>query len=126
MLGDGTFIPKRQTISHKQTALMVVPFLAVEVMILLIFTFADPNEMEESFDITQSGVTHRIICAHDTWAFFSVQLIYQGGLVLVGCFLGKIAGYFYSLWVWDVHDMCHSLHRLLLSSLFFSFNIFFA
>lgn len=27
------------------------------------------------------------MCSHDTAAFFAVQLIYEGGLILVGCFL---------------------------------------
>ncbi|KAL7473608.1 hypothetical protein ACHAXS_014068 [Conticribra weissflogii] len=89
LVGDETTIPKRQTITHSTTALMMVPFVLVEVMILMVFTFVDPSKMEERMEYDNLGVTHRIICSHETGAFFVVQLIYQGGLVLIGCFLGE-------------------------------------
>jgi len=87
LLGVGYVIPRRQTISNARTALMAVPFVAVEVVILLIFTFVDPNRMEDVMEYNESTMTHRVICSYDTWAFFIVQVIYQGGLVLIGCLL---------------------------------------
>jgi len=87
LLGVGAIIPKRRAISNARTALMAVPFIAVEVIILLIFTFVDPNKREEMLEYDESSVTHRVVCGHDTRAFFIVQVIYQGGLVFVGCLL---------------------------------------
>ncbi|KAL7463939.1 hypothetical protein ACHAXS_004290 [Conticribra weissflogii] len=87
LLGVGYVIPRRQTISNARTALMAVPFMVLELVILLIFTFVDPNKMKGVMEYDESAMTHRVICSHDTWAFFIVQVIYQGGLVLLGCFL---------------------------------------
>ena len=78
----------RRKITHRKTLLMTMPFIAVEVLILLIFTFVDPNK--ETVILTQgsgSDVEFRVVCAHETAAFFAVQLTYEGGLLLIGCVL---------------------------------------
>jgi hypothetical protein len=54
---------------------------------LLIFTFVDPNKRQEIIMAEGSEITHRYICAHNTPAFFVVMLLYEGGMVLVGCVL---------------------------------------
>eukprot|EP00984_Skeletonema_dohrnii_P003248 scaffold1075_cov100-Skeletonema_dohrnii-CCMP3373.AAC.4 len=77
----------RRTISHKRTLQMVIPFVLVQTVILLIFTFVDPNKQTSIVEEDGSSIEHRYVCGHNTRAFFAVMLIYQGGLLLVGCYL---------------------------------------
>ena len=56
-------------------------------MILLCFTFIDPNKQTEMIYFTGSDITHRLVCSHESPAFFITTLIYEGGLILVGCVL---------------------------------------
>jgi len=78
---------KRQKISHFKTALMMVPFILIEVAILLIFTFVDPSKETSLIEQDASTVTYRVVCAHETIAFTTVQLAYEGAILVVGCFL---------------------------------------
>ncbi len=89
LLGDGTLIPTRQSISYPKTAQMMIPFILIEVLILTIFTFVDPIRAEELLEYDNNGVTHRLVCTRENSAFFAVQVVYQGGLILVGCVLGE-------------------------------------
>ena len=78
---------RRRSISHTKTAMVVLLLVVIEMIILLIFTFVDPSKgtsiiVQDSYD-----VIYRHVCAHETRAFFVVQLIYEGGLVLIGCYL---------------------------------------
>jgi len=77
----------RQLISHTKTVLMMTPFIAVEVLILLVFTFVDPSKETEVIEEDGSVVSYRVVCSHNTGAFAAVQIVYAGGLLLVGCFL---------------------------------------
>merc|ERR1712238_652211 len=77
----------RQLISHTKTVLMMTPFIAVEVLILIVFTFVDPNKETEVIEEDGSVVSYRVVCSHNTAAFAAVQIVYAGGLLLVGCFL---------------------------------------
>lgn len=77
----------RATISHGQAARMTLPLIFAQTLILLIFTFVDPNKRTEQITNEGSEITHRYVCDHDTPAFFIVMLIYEGGLILVGCVL---------------------------------------
>mmetsp|Transcript_2625 Transcript_2625/g.6205 ORF Transcript_2625/g.6205 Transcript_2625/m.6205 type:complete len:870 (+) Transcript_2625:197-2806(+) len=87
LTGVGSIIPRRQTISNARTVLMAMPFLAVEVLILLVFTFIDPNKVEDLLVYDESHTENHVECKQDTWAFFALQLLYEGGLVFVGCLL---------------------------------------
>jgi len=66
---------------------MVIPFVLVQTVILLIFTFVDPNKQTSIVEEDGSSIEHRYVCGHKTRAFFAVMLIYEGGLLLVGCYL---------------------------------------
>ena len=78
---------RRQTISHTKTAMLMVPFILVQVMILLIFTFVDPNKETQIIEQDGSSINYRVVCSHDTKAFLIVQLIYEGGILIIGCIL---------------------------------------
>ncbi|KAL7472380.1 hypothetical protein ACHAXS_012718 [Conticribra weissflogii] len=77
-------VSKRQTESSFRLTLFLI---SLELIILVIFTFVDPNKMEETSGYDGSNVSHRDICSHDTMASFFVQAFYQGGLIFVGTIL---------------------------------------
>lgn len=78
---------RRTTISHAQTAKTALPFIGLQTLLLLIFTFVDPLKREEIITTEGSDITHRVVCAHDTNAFFFTMLLYEGGMIIVGCVL---------------------------------------
>ena len=84
LVGSGAV---RRTISHKKTLQMALPFVLVQTAILLIFTFLDPNKQTSIVQEEGSRVDHRYVCEHKTSAFFVLMLIYEGGLLVVGCVL---------------------------------------
>lgn len=59
----------RQSISHTKTALMMAPFVAVEVLILLIFTFVDPSKETSLIEQDGSVVTYRVVSRREPLAF---------------------------------------------------------
>jgi hypothetical protein len=66
---------------------MMLPFILVEVLILLVFTLIDPSKSKGEI-VEQDGVTsYRTICAHDSLTFYGIQLAYECCLVLAGCYL---------------------------------------
>mmetsp|Transcript_19587 Transcript_19587/g.43617 ORF Transcript_19587/g.43617 Transcript_19587/m.43617 type:complete len:347 (+) Transcript_19587:3-1043(+) len=83
----GGKVPRRVKISHFKAALYTLPIIVVQVVILTIFSVVDPRKQVESIDMNGADVSHRVICAHDTNAFFVTELIFEGGLVLLGCIL---------------------------------------
>ena len=78
---------RRMTMSHGKTAQLAIPFILLQTVILLIFTFVDPSRSVDIVEASGSDLTHRLICAHDTPAFFITMMIYEGGLILLGCVL---------------------------------------
>eukprot|EP00580_Thalassiosira_gravida_P010497 CAMPEP_0201632718 /NCGR_PEP_ID=MMETSP0493-20130528/6263_1 /ASSEMBLY_ACC=CAM_ASM_000838 /TAXON_ID=420259 /ORGANISM="Thalassiosira gravida, Strain GMp14c1" /LENGTH=851 /DNA_ID=CAMNT_0048104293 /DNA_START=624 /DNA_END=3179 /DNA_ORIENTATION=- len=118
---------RRHKISHVKTALMMVPFILIEVAILLIFTFVDPSKETSLIEQDASTVTYRVVCTHETIAFATVQLAYEGAILLVGCFLAyktrnmvssksfcplEQLCLFYTLDIQDhFHNLCPTLHQ---------------
>lgn len=78
---------RRTTISHAQAARMTLPFIGLQTLILFIFTFVDPNKRTEIVATEGFNITHRYVCAHNTQAFFITMLLFEGGLIVVGCVL---------------------------------------
>lgn len=74
-------------ITHKQAIKMALPLVLVQTIILLVFTFVDPNKLTELIYFSGSDITHRLICSHETPAFFITTMTYEGGLLLLGCIL---------------------------------------
>jgi 7 transmembrane sweet-taste receptor of 3 GCPR len=87
----GRLAPRRK-ITHLQTFVMfMLPPILVQVVILTIFTFVDPSiptqvlEMSGGFDVTQ-----HVVCAHSSNAFYILQVVYVGSLVLGGVVLSYL------------------------------------
>lgn len=83
----GTQRVRRQNIPHSKTFFMMVPFILVEILILLIFTFVDPSKKTSIIEQYGSDIIYREVCSHETAAFFWTQCVYEGGLLLIGCYL---------------------------------------
>lgn len=77
----------RAAISHAQTARMTLPLIGLQTLILLIFTFVDPYKRTEVITTEGSLITHQYVCAHNTPSFFVLMMVYEGGLIIVGCIL---------------------------------------
>ena len=78
---------RRVKISHRKAFLMTLPIFFAQVIILLIFSFADPSKQHDSMSMAGGNVDRRITCRHDTNAFMIVEMLFEGGLVLAGCIL---------------------------------------
>jgi hypothetical protein len=81
---------RRATINNTRAALYTLPMICIQVVILLVITFVDPPEPTEVIENTgsQAGVmVQSIVCDTDTNALLIVQMLFEGGLILVGCIL---------------------------------------
>jgi len=78
---------RRVTITHRQTAIYCIPIVAAQLVILIVFSIVDPSKQMELVMNSGPDVTQRIICSHDTSAFLITELIFEGGLLLLGCIL---------------------------------------
>ena len=74
-------------ITHKQAVKLAAPLVLVQTLILLVFAFVDPSKLTELIYFSGSDITHRLICSHETPAFFITTVTFEGGLILVGCVL---------------------------------------
>jgi hypothetical protein len=77
------------THTHRQAAKLASPLVLIQTAILLVFTFIDPKKLIELVCFSGSHITHRLICSHETPAFFitTLTLTFEGGLIVVGCVL---------------------------------------
>jgi 7 transmembrane sweet-taste receptor of 3 GCPR len=82
---------RRPTIvNHKTAALLSMPIVAVQCLILIIFSFVDPPRQEEVINIEGGIVTQHIVCSQESIAFTVVTTIYEAGLILTGCILAYV------------------------------------
>mmetsp|Transcript_20067 Transcript_20067/g.43780 ORF Transcript_20067/g.43780 Transcript_20067/m.43780 type:complete len:771 (-) Transcript_20067:110-2422(-) len=86
-LVGGRTVQRRVTISHFKAALYTLPIILTQTLILTIFSIVDPSRQVELIETNGADVTHQLICAHDTNAFLITELVYEGGLVFMGCVL---------------------------------------
>jgi hypothetical protein len=78
---------RRKSISNTQAALYTLPMILTQVVILLIFTFVDPPQQAEQIENVDGVIVQSIVCETDTNAFFIVQIVFDGGFVVLGCIL---------------------------------------
>lgn len=79
---------RRKKVSAKESAFQVIPILAMELTVLLVFSFVDPPHAIEEVDIYASSTpTYHIRCDHDSKAVIYTELAFKGCLVIVGCVL---------------------------------------
>ena len=66
---------RRQSISHGKTVAMMSPFILIEVLILLIFTFVDPSKETPLIEQDGSTVTYRVVSLREYQLFFALGII---------------------------------------------------
>lgn len=77
----------RLSITNKKAMLYTMPAILLQALILTLFTIFDPAKRYTYVDIDGSSSSQHGVCRHDTPAFMITQVIFEGGLVLVGCVL---------------------------------------
>lgn len=65
---------RRVNLTHFQAFLYTLPFIAVELIILTIFSFVGRPRPVEDLSTGQQVIT----CEHESPAFFATQLVYDG------------------------------------------------
>jgi hypothetical protein len=63
------------------------PPILLQVLILTLFSIFDPAKLYTYVDIDGSSSYQHSVCRHDTAAFTITQVVFEGGLVLIGCIL---------------------------------------
>jgi len=82
---------KRRGVTHKQAALYTLPIIAMEVVILLVFTFVDPPRTVEDINFDSAVPVHSIVCKHETDAAQYTELAFNSALVGAGCILSYLS-----------------------------------
>jgi 7 transmembrane sweet-taste receptor of 3 GCPR len=77
----------RAQLNNFQAVLYTLPAIVVELLILTIFSFADPPRQTELLGVGDGIGEQQISCAHRTKAFLITQCLYDGILVGIGCVL---------------------------------------
>jgi hypothetical protein len=78
---------RRRTFTPQQAVMYTLPIIAVEVIILLVFTFVDPSRAVESYNLGLPVPELHIRCGSSTNAAFLTETIYQSTLIFIGCVL---------------------------------------
>ena len=63
------------------------PPILLQVFILTLFSIFDPASKYTYIDTDGGIISQHSICKHKTTAFVATQVIFEGGLVLIGCLL---------------------------------------
>jgi len=77
----------RLSISNQKAMLYTMPPILLQVLILTLFSIFDPAKLYTYVDIDGSSSYQHSVCRHDTAAFTITQVVFEGGLVLIGCIL---------------------------------------
>ena len=77
-------------VDNSTAALLSLPIVAFQTLILLIFTFVDPPQPKEIIDFEEGIILQSIVCSQNSNAFVIVVTIYEASLILVGCVLAYV------------------------------------
>lgn len=77
-------------VNHTTAALLSMPIIAIQVLILVIATVFDRPRQEENIEVDADVLTQRITCKQSSYAFGIVEIVFEAGLVLIGCVLAYI------------------------------------
>jgi hypothetical protein len=71
---------QRTNVSNFQAMLYTLPLISIEVLILTIFSFADPPRQKEELGVGIGIGVQQVTCEHNSNAFFITQTTYGGML----------------------------------------------
>jgi len=103
----GSIRIRRDEIGHVTTALYALPIILIQVVLLLIFSFVDPPVQTDKTQVEGGIITQHVVCDHDTNAFTITVLIYEAGLVAVGCALAYRTRNMQKVWREHPTRICH-------------------
>jgi len=86
----GSKMVRRVAISNKMTVAYMMPIILLQVLILTIFTFADPPSETKYIRIGDGMVVQHIVCGTNTKAFLITEVVYEAGLIAFGCVLAYL------------------------------------
>ena len=77
-------------ISNPKAAMLTLPIITIQVIILVAFTIADPPKPEKVFTIEGTEATHSVECQQNSPVFTIVVCVFECGLVIAGCVLSYL------------------------------------
>jgi len=77
----------RLSITNLNALMYTVPPILLQALILTMFSIYDPTKRYTYVDIDGNSSAEHSICEHNTGAFTTTQIVFEGGLVLIGCIL---------------------------------------
>jgi 7 transmembrane sweet-taste receptor of 3 GCPR len=77
----------RAQLNNFQAFLYTLPAIAIELLILTVFSLADPPRQTELLGVGEGIGEQQISCTHQSNAFMITQIVYDGILVGIGCIL---------------------------------------
>jgi len=80
---------RRVNVTNLQAMLYTLPIIVAELVILTVFSFADPSKAVEELgsDPLEFGQIQQVTCQHESQAFLWTQVAFDAFLVLIGCYL---------------------------------------
>ncbi|KAL3935754.1 MAG: hypothetical protein SGBAC_008784 [Bacillariaceae sp.] len=77
-------------INNREAWMRTIPMILIQVIILLIVTFADPPKVKAVVDLEELNPLKSIRCESDTYLFAIIQGTYDIILLMVGCTLAYV------------------------------------
>mmetsp|Transcript_11109 Transcript_11109/g.16243 ORF Transcript_11109/g.16243 Transcript_11109/m.16243 type:complete len:785 (-) Transcript_11109:179-2533(-) len=78
---------RRQSVSHTKTALLMLPLLLAQTIILTFVSIFDPPHQTQNTEVVAGIVTQHIVCSQNTMALFITEIVFEAGLIVIGCYL---------------------------------------
>ena len=85
LVGRANF--RKVSITNIQAAMYTLPMIVIQIAILIIITFLDPPQATEIIDENGGLVVQHIVCQANSNALLITELIFEAGMVLIGCIL---------------------------------------
>ena len=83
----GGTLYRRVSISNTKAAIYTLPMIMTQIILLLIVSLLDPPRATESIQNLDGVVIQKVVCAAKTDLLLIVEVTFEAGVVLVGCFL---------------------------------------
>lgn len=65
----------------------MLPLLTTQFVILLIVSLVNPPRQIEETETSEGVITQHVVCGHNTDALFFIEVVFEAGLIVVGCVL---------------------------------------
>jgi hypothetical protein len=69
---------ERSKLSNVQAFVYTLPLIAIEMLLLMIFSFVDPPRQTEQLGVGDGIGVQQVTCQHETEAFYITQVVFDG------------------------------------------------